>query len=121
VWVYRQTSGKVMTPEGATLATGYSGAGAGKNQHAYETVENVGPIPCGRYVMQPPINSDEHGPFAIPLTPDISTEMFGRHDFMIHGDSIPHSGFASEGCVILGRLARQEMWNSSDHLLEVVV
>lgn len=60
------------------------------------------------------------GPFAIPLIPDPSNEMYGRGDFYCHGDSIENPGCASEGCVILPRTVRETIWNSTDHELQVV-
>jgi hypothetical protein len=46
--------------------------------------------------------------------------MFGRFGFFIHGDSILNPGWASDGCVILGRMVRQRIAASGDPLLEVV-
>lgn len=38
---------------------------------------------------------------------------------MIHGDSIARPGTASEGCVILDRSMREQIWSGGDHTLEV--
>jgi hypothetical protein len=46
--------------------------------------------------------------------------MFGRSEFLCHGDSIEHPGDASEGCIIQLRDVRRQMWESPDHTLEVV-
>ena len=39
----------------------------------------------------------------MPLIPSPTNEMFGRSEFLIHGDSLEHPGAASEGCIILPR------------------
>ena len=46
-WLFEQTTGWMISQTGARLAQGYSGAGAGKNNPAYENVEDVGVIPAG--------------------------------------------------------------------------
>jgi hypothetical protein len=102
------------------LASGYSGAGVGKNAPTEENVQNVGPIPEGFYDVQAPFDSPTHGPFALRLLPDAGNAMFGRGGFLIHGDSIERPGQASEGCVILPRFAREIIWNGGDHRLQVV-
>jgi hypothetical protein len=38
----------------------------------------------------------------------------------MHGDSKEHPGCASEGCVILPRTVREQVWSSGDHDLKVV-
>lgn len=119
-WTYVQTSGAMIGPAGRLVGVGYSGAGAGKNSPEMESVHNVGPIPCGEYTMGEPVNSHVHGPYAIPLHPDIENEMFGRDAFMCHGDSLVDPGNASEGCIIQAREVRVAMWESSDHRLQVV-
>ena len=115
---YIQLSGQWLDPTGKLLATGYSGLGLGKNQPGYEMVRGTGPIPQGVYHIEAPINSPTHGPFAMPLEADESNEMFGRSGFMIHGDNTTHT--ASEGCIILPREAREAIWASGDHSLQVI-
>jgi hypothetical protein len=119
LWTWEQSTGKMYGPTGL-LAEGYSGAGEGKNNPTEENVQDVGPIPEGFYDMEPPIDSPKHGPYAIPLLPDADNQMFGRSEFLIHGDSIESPGFASEGCIILPKFARERIWESSDHRLQVV-
>jgi hypothetical protein len=46
--------------------------------------------------------------------------MFGRTGFLIHGDAVHAPGTASEGCVILSRTTREQIWESHDHVLQVV-
>jgi hypothetical protein len=48
------------------------------------------------------------------------TYTYGRDGFMIHGDSIANPGTASEGCIVLRRNERQAIWESNDHVIEVV-
>ena len=47
--------------------------------------------------------------------------MFGRDGFLIHGDSIVHTGQASQGCIILPRSIREQIAASEDDELEVTV
>lgn len=110
----------MIDPDGKFAGSGYSGAGDGKNNPTFQDVHNVGPIPCGEYTFGEPVNSHVHGPYAIPLHPDIENEMFGRDAFMCHGDSLVDPGSASEGCIIQAREVRVRMWESSDHRLEVM-
>lgn len=110
-----------MTKDGGTvLAHGYSGAGEGKNNPTEENVQEVGPIPAGFYDIQVPESSPTHGPYAMRLLPDAGNHMFGRGGFLIHGDSLERPGHASEGCIILPRYARETIWESRDHRLQVV-
>lgn len=120
MWTYSQTSGEMVSPDGEVVGIGYSGAGPGKNNPAMQDVHNVGPCPVGEYTMGAPVNSHVHGPYAIPLDPDATNEMFGRDAFMCHGDSIVNPGNASEGCIIQEHPVRVKMWESEDHRLEVV-
>jgi type VI secretion system (T6SS) effector TldE1-like protein len=118
MWIYNQVTGEMS--RGGAPFIGYSGIGEGKNNPAMQNVKNVGPLPCGFYTIEPPVDSPEHGPYALPLVPDPNNTMFGRDDFMIHGDSIEHPGSASEGCIILERYARQVIWTSNDKILQVI-
>jgi hypothetical protein len=132
-WLYEQTTGRLFDPDGKFLADGYSGGGtdpentaaiAGKNNSAMQDVPFVGPCPQGIWIAGAPVNSAVHGRYALPLTPDVGTETFGRDHFMLHGDSIPNPGFASDGCVIQPYDARVAVWQqmeqSGDYRLQVV-
>jgi hypothetical protein len=119
MWTWSQSEGRMYGPTGL-LAEGYSGAGEGKNSPNEENVQNVGPIPEGFYDIEGPIDSPTHGPYALPLLPDAGNAMFGRSGFLVHGDSVERPGNASEGCIILPREARESIWNSGDHRLQVV-
>jgi hypothetical protein len=54
------------------------------------------------------------------LPPINGTYTDGRDGFMIHGDSVAHPGNASSGCLIEKWPIRSQIWNSGDHILEVV-
>lgn len=118
-WTYEQATGE-MRQDKELVATGYSGAGICKNDPEAQDVHNMGPIPRGTYEIGEPNDTKTHGPYVLRLTPDPTNEMEGRAGFLIHGDSVVHPGTASEGCIILGKLTRQAIWESGDHQLEVV-
>jgi hypothetical protein len=123
-WTYVQTTGRLYRADSSHAGTGYAGGNCGKNpeginNHAMEGVSKVGPLPCGFYTFDEPIIQSHLGPFAIPLVPDDGNKMQGRGHFYVHGDTTP-SGNASQGCIILPRAVRNEMWNSTDHRLQVV-
>jgi hypothetical protein len=120
MWTYSQGTGKLFDPAGVHVATGYSGKGKGKNNCDMQHVKNVGPIPRGLYTIGQAYNSQKVGPFALPLTPDPSNEMFGRSAFLCHGESSKNPGNASEGCIILKRSIRNLIWDSGDRVLLVV-
>lgn len=120
MWSYHQSSGALYDAAGLHIATGYSGAPAGKNDPTKQDIPKVGPIPRGLYTIGVPFASATHGPFAIHLTPGPGNEMHGRDGFLCHGDSKEHPGAASEGCIILQRAIREQVWSSGDHRLRVV-
>lgn len=119
-WTYEQSSGWLIDPSGKRLAQGYSGSGEGKNVTEMQDVPNVGPIPVGEYTIGSMRQTVNHGPDAMPLTPDPLNEMFGRSEFWIHGDSVHNPGTASEGCIIQPRFARDRIAESDDKDLRVL-
>jgi hypothetical protein len=121
MWVYVQIDGALWHGDPEPVATGYSGAEPnGKNKPNMEAVVGIGPIPCGYYTITgPPYNDPEHGPFVMKLIPDPTNQMFGRSDFLMHGDSIENPGCASKGCIIMPRNVRERVWNSGDRELLV--
>ncbi len=120
MWTYAQKSGNLLQ-DGQLVATGYSGFDDGKNNPDMQAVQNVGPIPQGDWIISgPPINTAEHGPYVLTLTPAPTTNTFGRSGFLMHGDSIIAPGTASKGCIIMPHDAREQVWNSGDRDLEVV-
>ena len=122
MWTYSQHSGKLMAPDGSFVGIGYSGHGAGVNNPEMEAVRDVGPIPQGLYAIGVAYSDSEKGPCVMPLTPDGSTDTFGRSGFLIHGDEVGEVGkqLASEGCIILNHALREEIAASGDNSLEVI-
>lgn len=119
-WTYSQQTGELQQ-DGKHVARGYSGAGEGKNNPALDHLSNVGPIPRGNWtVAGPPFDTRDHGPYVLRLDPDPETETHGRSGFLIHGDSKTHPGNVSQGCIILPRAIREQVWLSGDRKLEVV-
>ncbi len=119
MWTYEQASGRILH-DGTEAGAGYSGAGTGKNVPEAQAIPNVGPIPRGLYVINEPHDTAKHGPYAMALTPDPKNQMFGRFAFLIHGDSAAMPGTASQGCIILPRPIREQIWASGDRQLTVV-
>ena len=117
-WVYHQGTGALVYND-ETVATGYAGANAGRNNPAAEALRNIGPIPRGSYEIGRPRNTARRGPHAMDLTPS-GHNALGRTEFMIHGDSIANPGQASEGCIVLPRNARERISGSGDNVLVVV-
>ena len=118
-WVYSQSTGQ-LSHNGQEVATGYSGAGPGRNNPALQSSQGQGPIPQGRYDVGGAHQGAHTGPATLNLDPQAGTQTFGRDLFRVHGDSIAHPGTASEGCIIVPRAARQQMANSPDRTLTVV-
>lgn len=119
MWTYEQATGR-MLHDGVLFGQGYSGKGDAKNHPSAEWEHNIGPIPCGFYTMEGPVNSHVHGEYVIPFSPNLTNEMYGRSGFMCHGDSKIEPGTASEGCVIMPYEVRVKMWESGDRLLQVL-
>lgn len=121
MWTYEQRTGELFDAAGERVGVGYSGFGIGKNNPALQRQPNVGPLPCGLYTIEPPIDvhGGPHGPYVLPLTPDTGNEMFGRSEFLMHGDSIGHPGEASHGCVIQLIGVRMRVAKSGDNRLKV--
>ena len=109
-----------MTHDWEHEGWGYAGAADGKNNPEMQSVHNVGPLPVGLYDIGEPRNTPKHGPFVLPLTPHPENEMYGRSEFLIHGDSIAAPGTASEGCIIMNRIVRNHIAESGDTVLRVV-
>jgi len=119
-FIYEIQTGKLLDPTGALIAIGYSGKGEHKNQPGATSLHNEGPIPAGTYRIGPPTDTVTHGPFVLPLTPDPDNLMWGRAGFLMHGDSVTEPGTASEGCIIMPRMIREQVAADLDHTLQVV-
>lgn len=121
MWTYKQSTGEMVNADGKIVAIGYSGHLQGRNNPDLQAQHDVGPIPRGNWtILGPPVDTTSHGPFVLHLHPDPDTNCFGRDGFLIHGDSVVHPGMASLGCIILLRAAREQIWQSKDHKLQVV-
>ena len=123
MWIYEQTTGYLIAPDGAKLEpAGYAGHGAGLNNPAMQSDPDVGPLPQGFYTVGDPITDPHVGKYALPLIPDASNQMYGRKDFFEHGDEIQNPGkhLASDGCIIQCLANRQRHGSSSDRRLQVV-
>jgi hypothetical protein len=123
MWIYKQSTGEISNSDSPSVTyKGYSGRqGVYQNNPAYQEIPNLGPIPQGKWgILGPPVNTSTHGPYVLHLYAKQGTNAFGRSGFLIHGDSLEHPGQASEGCIILSRLARHIIWESNDRNLEVV-
>jgi hypothetical protein len=116
-WNYSQSTG-TLTRDSQFVATGYSGAGTGRNNPAEQAVPDIGPIPQGRYNIGLPFQSVKQGPCVMRLTP-VGHNALGRSGFLIHGDNLTHD--ASTGCIVLSREIRDLIASSQDHDLEVVM
>lgn len=127
-WIYHQQDGDLYHNK-TYVGWGWSGHGTGKNKPDWQSRPNIGPIPRGKYGIEPPFDyrrtkSHPHGtgPYSMRLVPDPRNRMFGRSGFLIHGASTnsAHFGQESDGCVILSRSLRSHIWASGDHTLEVL-
>lgn len=119
MFLYSQKTGELRR-EGVLVGNCYSGHGLGKNNPNLQHLKDVGPIPCGDYTIEEPVDTVTHGPFVLRLTPDPKNKMFDRAGFLIHGDSVISPGSASRGCLVTGRSNRENIWKSGDRWLRVV-
>lgn len=120
MWIYFQKTGAVHysgDPVMAPRFIGYSGVKPYQNDPESQCFHDLGPIPRGLYKMTGV--KQEPTKFSIILTPNIANDMCGRANFLIHGDSASHGGWASQGCIVLKLAERELMWNSGDTDLEV--
>lgn len=97
----------------------YAGARGFYNNPDLECVKNKGPLPRGRYRIEPPRDSEKTGKFTLPLTPFSANNMCNRNAFAIHGDSSRDPGGASQGCIVLHPDFRRIIWDSGDRELIV--
>lgn len=122
MWVYEQSTGQLRDKTMHPVYKGYAGHGEGLNNPKMANVQNVGPLPCGMYTMEKPVDTKTHGPYVIWLTPHKDNQMFDRAGFGIHGDEVKHPNeqLASHGCPIFPRIMREMMWESGDHDFAVI-
>lgn len=119
-WTYRQRTGELLDNRETVMATGYAGAGSGKNNPSLQCVADIGPLPRGLYLIAAPVDTLTHGPYVLWLTPAETNAMCGRSGFGMHGDSVVNPGSASEGCIVMARAVRATVWESGDRALVVV-
>jgi len=117
-WSYSQSTGD-RSLDGDWVGTGYSGIGPGLNDPDQQDVPDVGPIPQGTYSIEAARDDETIGPISMPLTPYPANEMFGRDDFLIHGDTASMNHTASHGCIIMGPAIRGQIGASEDRTLIV--
>jgi hypothetical protein len=118
-WVFHQDTGTMDSPSG-TRFQGWAGQREGKNNPAMQGVPNTGPLPRGGYTIGEPHSSPHTGPYTMDLAPDSGNDMLGRGDFRVHGAAVENPELSSEGCIIMPRPAREAIWESGDHKLQVV-
>lgn len=119
MWTYRIPTGW-LSRNNLRIAQGYSGAPGHVDQVGDVCREDEGPVPPGKYYIGWVGNTPDHGPFVLSLTPAPTNDMHGRSGFLIHGDSIKNPGCASKGCIIMPLFARNRVWESEDHELQVL-
>lgn len=119
-WIYIQSTGELLRPDGSLCGKGYSGHGAGLNNPDMQQIRNTGPLPVGLYVIGHSIDHPMLGPVAVPLSPVAGNQMFGRSHFYMHGDNSTHDQSASLGCIIQGRPAREEVAKDPGKRMEVI-
>ena len=111
-----------LGPRAELLGIGYSGHGVGRNNPEMESTHNIGPIPCGAYMISPPecvapAPAGPHGPYIMRLSP-AGHNALGRSGFLIHGDNVHHD--ASQGCIIMLYTVRLRIGMGIIHILNVV-
>lgn len=118
-WTYSQSTGE-LRHNGASVGTGYSGAGlkasSGRNNPAMQHVPNQGPLPVGQYQIGASYSHPNRGPTSMNLTP-AGHNALGRSGFMIHGNNVQNN--ASQGYIILGPSIRQQIASGNDQILVV--
>jgi RHS repeat-associated protein len=107
---YSQSAGSLICTDSITgqiylNCTGYSGRGGGINDPLAQIIESYGPIPRGTYIIGE--DTRRRGPLTFPLYPAPFNNMFGRTEFLIHGDNSRNDRTASEGCIIANRRCRE--------------
>ena len=120
MWTYSQSTGALTNAAGEVIGAGYSGRSVGLNNPSAQDIPDVGPIPQGAWTIGPFFDDPGgKGPCVCHLTPQAGTDALGRSGFMIHGDNSEANHTASEGCVILARVLREAIAESSDTTLQV--
>jgi hypothetical protein len=101
----------------------YSGYSTAKNNPAWVSWIELGPIPAGDYWIGP--GHDGHlGKPQFPLTPVKDPFMhipttFGRTGFLVHADRDSARGTASRGCIVTSRNLRRWLAEEGGGIVEV--
>ena len=117
MWTYTIATGEMT--DGNHQFFGYSGHGLGLNNPAMEGTRDVGPAPEGLYSIGPWHDAPHLGPCVSLLSP-VDHDADGRTGLYIHGDNRLGNHSASDGCIIMDKIARQTMRNSNDTSLNVI-
>ena len=125
MWKYEVSTGRWLSPEGDLVGVGYAGGNHGQNPEGRNnlslvSMEDIGPIPPGRYRIGKPYTHSRLGPLTMNLYPAKENEMYGRRDFRIHADSIKKPGEGSDGCPTASHDVREMIGRSLDRYLDVV-
>jgi hypothetical protein len=123
-WTYAITARTLTSSSGLVIAQGsgvtppYSGNGDCRDDPDSCHVLNHGPIPPGRYRIGPAYADLHLGPVVMHLDPD-GWDGDGRTVLRIHGDNSKGDASASDGCLILPRVARDAVAASTCRTLIV--
>lgn len=119
--IYSQRSGLFTFhkhPSSPIAFQGYAGNGKGLDNPDMEDVVRIGPLHCGFYDISEPYTHERLGPLVMKL--EAWKPLFERSAFRIHGDNTKGDKSASQGCIILGRTARQAIIDSGVRVLAVI-
>ena len=121
-WTFEIPTGRYFNPSGAYVSTGYAGNGPDKDNVDSEAIVGQGPLPEATYAMGKWFDDPEKGPIVCHLTPLPGSEMYDRDalSFMIHGDSLRHPGWASDGCCVADHPTRLAMSTSPCQFIRTV-
>lgn len=119
MWTWVIGTGRMVSPIGKTLTTGYAGAPGAINDPTQVDRVNIGPLPPGLYYIGAPVEVPRN-PYFVPLDPSPLNAMHGRSGFGMHSDAPARPGTASEGCIVLTSDARHTIVSSGDRWLQVV-
>lgn len=118
-YMYERATGK-WTLLDKLLGYGYSGHGDGLNNPEMSNVKSTGPLPAGWYTIGIAYKNKTKGELTMNLTPDRTNEMYGRNFFELHGDNKLMNKTASDGCIILARMLRDQISRSTVTRLQVI-
>lgn len=87
-WFFQQSTGSLYH-DGNYIFKGYAGKDTGKFNPEMQGVSNIGPLPRGKYlIVGSPFHHPHTGNYSIRLKLDLRNNIFGRAEFLIHGDSV---------------------------------